>query len=870
MICDRKVKCWVLALSMAACLQWGLQCAAIAAPYYAKQENWRHTLLAARSALDAARLSAADRAAPVEGILGELEFDFPEAWDWLAQDSSDGFRAWFQTGQGTSIERAIVRKVFGELGSAAGELKRQFDGLNETDSSSDAWLELYSKACELRRADRLKSIVASASEWVFVKNRTVMPSFFAYTEGQSDAQNERHFLPGAALCRLKMDGLYAKTEVLLEDAQGAIRDPDVSLNGAQVLFAWKKSLNQDDYHLYEIDINTKRMRQITTGLGFADYEGCYVPGNGIVFSSTRCVQTVDCWWTEVSNLYTCDRDGRYLRRLGFDQVHSIHPALTDDGRVLYTRWDYNDRGQIFPQGLFQMNPDGTGQAEFYGNNSWFPTTIAHARGVPGSQKVVAIFTGHHSPQAGKLGLLDPSKGRQENSGAQLIAPLRDTPAERIDSYGQRGELFQHPYPLSEKEFLVAYAPKGWQRNGGRSESAHFSLYWMDIDGHRELLASDREYGCRNPVAVISRENISPRPSLVDYRKSTGTYYMQDVYVGPGLKGTPRGTVKKLRVVALEFRPAGVGNNSNGGQAGGALVSTPISIGNGCWDVKKVLGDTPVYEDGSAYFIVPARTPVYFQALDAKGHVVQTMRSWSTLQPGENQSCVGCHESKNSAPPVVKKGTTMAAKAGALELDLFYGAARGFSFNREIQPILDRHCVSCHNDRGPALASNGTKKFKENEGKADATKAFSLLGETTPDATAKRRWSDAYLYLTQSRTHGRTMDDQAFLGDCDGKRVNWISPQSEPGMLAPYSSGACKSGLMPFLEKGHRDVQLSREELEKIACWIDLAVPYCGDYAEASDWSDEETAKYRKFVEKRKKMESEEESNIAALLKSQGK
>ncbi|MCZ7635858.1 MAG: hypothetical protein M5U12_07315 [Verrucomicrobia bacterium] len=140
-----------------------------------------------------------------------------------------------------------------------------------------------------------------------------------------------------------------------------------------------------------------------------------------------------------------------------------------------------------------------------------------------------------------------------------------------------------------------------------------------------------------------------RPSLVDYRQTTGTYYLQDIYAGTGLVGVPRGTVKRLRVVALEFRAAGIGNNGSSGPGGGALISTPVAVGNGTWDVKVVLGETPIQTDGSASFAVPARTPVYFQAIDANGHAVQTMRSWSTLQPGEVQSCVGCHEHKNSAP-----------------------------------------------------------------------------------------------------------------------------------------------------------------------------------------------------------------------------
>ena len=132
-------------------------------------------------------------------------------------------------------------------------------------------------------------------------------------------------------------------------------------------------------------------------------------------------------------------------------------------------------------------------------------------------------------------------------------------------------------------------------------------------------------------------------------------YISDIYAGPGLAGIPRGTIKRLRVVALSFRAAGIGENYSQGEAGAALSSTPVSIGNGAWDVKTVLGEAKVYDDGSAAFQVPAQTPIYFQPLDAKGYVVQTMRSWSTFQPGEQVGCVGCHELKNHAPREVFRG-----------------------------------------------------------------------------------------------------------------------------------------------------------------------------------------------------------------------
>jgi hypothetical protein len=845
-----------------------------AADLYVRQSGWVETMLASRAALAGAGLSGPERTKAAEQAWFRLKDDFPVQWDWALQDAGNEFAQWLNPAGAPGFEKRMIEKAIAALGDSGRALRQELDRPAQAGSSVNdrSLLELYMKACEQRRQQRLKTLLAKAPKIIFTKHHTIRPSFFAYTEGQSDAQDERHFLPDSELCVLEMEGLYGKVRTLVSDPTGAIRDPAVSWDGQRVLFAWKKSLNEDDYHLYELNVASNLVRQITSGLGFADYEPAYLPNGDIIFASTRCVQTVDCWWTEVSNLYTCSADGRYLRRLGFDQVHTVYPQVMDDGRVIYTRWDYNDRGQIFVQPLFQMYPDGTGQTEFYGNNSWFPTTIAHARGIPGTQKALAILCGHHTPQAGKLAVIDPARGRQENTGVQLVAPVRKTPAEHTDGYGQQGELWQYPYPLNEQECLVTYAPLGWDQPERRRGDADFGIYWMDFAGHRELLASDPRMPCSQPVPLATR----PRPLLwanrVDYNQPTGTFYVQDIYLGPGLAGVPRGTIRKLRVVTLEFRAAGIGFNGNSGPAGGALACTPISIGNGAWDVKVVLGEAKVYEDGSALFTVPARRPVYFQALDERGYAVQTMRSWSTLQPGEYAGCVGCHEPKNTAPPARDYGFSLAMKAGPQTLEPFYGPPRGFSFPKEIQPILDRHCIRCHKDRAPiqalvrgdvrqALLTQARPGKTAGDGLKDEL-AFSLLGEVTVELTAKRRWSDAYLILTQAAAASA---DEVFKGDCQGRIVKWISAQSVPELLPPYSAGAARSELLTLLEQGHQGVKLSREELDKIACWIDLLVPYCGDYREANAWTEDEMKKHERYAEKRRQMEEVEQQNIDALL-----
>ena len=828
---------------------------------YVKKDSFPQTMLASRTALRASQASGEQRTKLYQKIQQELMRDFPVESDWMLQDNNSNLRQWFEADEGADIEIKMISRVLDEIGPEGGGLGSTFENLKpmKIPGNDKRWLELYVNACEIRRAARLAALRAKHRKIVFTKHYNMGGSHYAYTEGQSDAQAERHFQPGTSLCILEMnlspgEGLYGKVETLIDDPRGVIRDPAVSYDGKTILFSWKKSDREDDYHLYEMDAETRKITQVTSGLGFADYEADYLPNDDIIFNSTRCVQIVDCWWTEVSNLYTCNRQGQFLRRLTFDQVHTNFPIVLADGTVIYTRWDYNDRGQLYPQPLYQMNPDGTAQREFYGNNSWFPTTILHARGIPGTNKVVAIATGHHSRQTGKLIIIDPAKGRQENSGVQLIAPVRETKAERIDAYGQKGELFQYPYPLSESEYLVTYSPFGWAQ-----KPVLFNIYYMTIDGRRELLAADPKISCNQAVPLSPRPRPHLRPQLADYRKNTGTFYVQDIYAGQSLKGVPRGTVKKLRVVEIRYRAAGVRSNRNGGPAGGALVSTPVSIDNGTWDVKVVLGDAKVYEDGSACFDVPARTPVYFQALDAKGCVVQSMRTWSTLQPGETFSCTGCHETKDETPVATRK-PTIAMRLGPQELAPFYGPPRGFSFNREIQPILDRHCIRCHNDR---TKRRGLKKDLADlySGKTTPTEhaAFSLLDAPNCDSKAGRGWSDSYLALTAG-------------GNPDKGPVRWLNAQSIPPLLPPYYAGSVKSPLIqmlaptPGLEDGHNGVKLSREEMDKIACWIDLLVPYCGDYMEDNCWNEDELKKYLHFQEKRDKMAAVEADNIRRLIK----
>lgn len=584
-------------------------------------------------------------------------------------------------------------------------------------------------------SDLLYDLMETATTFLVAQHKALGGSHYAYTEGlfeestgeaASGVGTEMNFSAGSRLVLLTLEAegdKVKKTEkVVLNSRTGCIRDVDVSADGKKAIFSWKQK-STDDFHIYEMELTSGKYetKQLTFGSGVADFECIYLPNGEILFQSSRAVQTVDCWKTPVSNIYKMSADGSNIIRLGYDQVHTTYPTLTSDGRVIYTRWDYNDRTQMWVQGMFQMNPDGTNQTELYGNNSNFPTTLVHTREVMGETGLyVSIATGHHTYQGGKLCLIDVTDNR--DGAASITFPFQDgthTKNDNIDAYGQSGAIYQYPLAISKTQFVVSYSESGWAAD---KRSTPFGIYLMEKGNKNKicLVEGDATYPSAQIVPVKTRD-MFVRPSMVDYAKTTGTYYVGDVYMGEAMAGIERGTVKQIRVVALDYRAYAVGATV-ASQSGSSDPYTPIATGNGSWDVKVVLGVATVYEDGSALFTVPSETPVYFQLLDKDGNMIQTMRSWSTLMPGEFYSCVGCHEDNNTVPPAAS-AVTMALKAGVetLKPDAWqkgdedydpYTSKIGFDYLEEVQPILDAKCISCHNNKNSAYNKINVSGMKE--------------------------------------------------------------------------------------------------------------------------------------------------------------
>jgi formylglycine-generating enzyme required for sulfatase activity len=576
-------------------------------------------------------------------------------------------------------------------------------------------------------------------------------------------------------------------------------DLDLHFDGGRFLFSMPGSHGR--FQIWEIGIDGNGLRQVTAGeeQDVDNYDACYLPDGRIIYDSTLCYLGIPCVFggSHVANLCIMNADGSGIRQLCFDQDHNWCPEVLHNGRVLYQRWEYADLPHSNTRLLFHMNPDGTAQMEYYGSNAYWPNSFFHARPVPGHPTMVAgIVTGHHGVRRmGELVLLDPARGRHEANGVVQRIPGWDEkvdPVIKDQLVNDSWPRFLHPYPLNEKYLLVSAKP---------TPESRWGIYLVDIFDNMLLLKEEPGFVLFEPVPIVPRPKPPVIPDRIQPGEKEALVYMADVYVGDGLKDVPHGTVKALRVLSYTFSYRSMGG----------LLGT---IGmDGPWDVKRILGTVPVAEDGSALFRVPANTPIAVQPLDQEGKALQLMRSWFTAMPGETLSCVGCHEKQSTPPPL---RPALAARRKPDTIENWYGPPRGFSFAREVQPVLDRYCVSCHN--GP----------EKNDG--NGVHASACITEPPMDLRGTEKITD---WISRISGHG----SPEYAGKFSVAYANLHRYVRRPGiesdyhLLTPLEFHADTTLLMQLLNRGHYGVELDEEARDRIVTWIDLNTPYHGSWTD---------------------------------------
>jgi hypothetical protein len=573
---------------------------------------------------------------------------------------------------------------------------------------------------------------------------------FGYQSG--DASRPMYTENGSRLCKLNLK--TGQVTDLLADATGSLRDPQVHYDGKRVLFSYRKG-GTPFFHLYEMNLDGTGLRQITEG-PYDDLEPIYLPDGDLLFCSSRCFRWVQCWFTQVAILHRSDSQGRNIRALSANVEQDNTPWMMPDGRVLYMRWEYVDRSRVKYHHLWTMNPDGTGQMVYYGNQH--PGIVMlDAKPIPGTDKVLAVFSPGHGRKehGGRLTVVDPNNGPDDRASARALALGQTFPRDLLEDC-------RDPYPLADNCVLFASGSGLYLTDGqGRTEA----LYRLPDSGAAWL---------QEPRPVLPRAGERIIPAKVNLAKETGYVVLQDILHGRSMKGVQPGEIKKLLV--LETLPKPINHSG---------TMEPISY-DGTFTLPRILGTVPVEPDGSAYIELPALRSLFFVALDANDLSVKRMQSFLTVMPGETLSCVGCHENRTETARARPSSLVAAAlRRPPSRIEPIPDMPEVFDFPRDIQPILDRHCVPCHND-------------EKRSGK------LVLTGDHGPI------FSHSYVSIMSRGlvTHGR---------DADGNKP-------------PRGIGSSASALMKHLVAGKCEARLSPAEISRVRLWIDSGAPYAGTYA----------------------------------------
>ncbi|MBT7095200.1 MAG: hypothetical protein HN936_18280, partial [Bacteroidetes bacterium] len=570
---------------------------------------------------------------------------------------------------------------------------------------------------------------------------------------------------------------------IFETETGMIRDPEVSFDGKNIVFSFRQSIS-DDYHIYEITAEGTNLRQLTSGEGVSDIDPIYLPDGGIAFSSTREPKYCMCNRHIMANMFRMNSDGSHITQLGRSTLFEGHTALMNDGRLIYDRWEYIDRNFGDAQGLWTVNPDGTRHAIFYGNNTNSPGGVIDPRPIPGSNLVLCIFGSCHDRPWGALTLIDRSKGVDGEEAVVKIWP--ENARSHIgkgnwDEFKQLTVRYEDPFPIDNKNFLVSKS-NHIIKGGLDPAEEKMAIYHIQLDGGENLLFEDPSASCFDPMPLAPRFKPPVIPFKRNFTNGPGQFYVSDVYEGTHMQGVQRGSVKYLRVIESPpkrtWTPASWGGQ--GQQAPGVNWHS--------FENKKILGTVPVEPDGSAFFEVPSGVYLYFQLLDTDKKMVQSMRSGVIAQAGEINGCIGCHEDRLSAPVNVNK-MPMAIRKAPHKMNGWNGASQTFNYATEVQPVFDKHCLSCH-DFGSENPSG-----------------LILAGDKNPFFNAS--YIDLHVKKIVACIGGGPADIQD-----------------------AYSWGSHPSKLIQEIEKGHHDVKLNKSEMQVLYTWIDLNGVYYPEYESA--------------------------------------
>ena len=595
--------------------------------------------------------------------------------------------------------------------------------------------------------------------------------------------------------------------------------PDVSFDGKEILFCATQAKPEirkwnDDtvFHIFKCRADGSHLEQITSG-NVNDLFPCWMPNGRVAFVSERRGGYGRCHRREVPNytLFSMFPDGSDITCLSFHETNEFEPSVNNDGMLVYTRWDYVDRGFNQAHHGWITYPDGRDPREINGNTRTRQDVAPHAehsfRAIPGSRKYVATAAGHHTLLRGSLIVIDPAVPDDDAmSQIKRLTPDQIFPeSEAYSTIYHHSGAYATAWPLSETYYICVYDGDANCQYGDLDvQRRKYNLTLLDAFGNKIEIFEHPLISCLDPMPlqarpmppVIPHKTLVGRPRRADGSlpppiaakelPSTATVGLVDVYNSryPFPKDV---AIKSLRIwqVLPKVEP---------------FVAIPRLGVTDQHPGRQCLGTVPVEEDGSAWFKVPVNVPIYFQALDAEGCAVQTMRSDTYVAPGETLTCNGCHDRRDQLAQQTPDKTPRAMRRPPSTIVPEPSGSKPYNYPRLVQGVLDAKCVSCHS---PANAKFDAKRM--------------------PNLTKGDIGANPYQFHTSfvELVGGGYVQyySKAYQGEkwytCRRQRDDFVQSYSEPGKV-----GARGSKLYAILKAGHHGVKLEPEEWRRLVLFMD--------------------------------------------------
>jgi len=687
-----------------------------------------------------------------------------------------------------------------DLSALETQLKALKGRVAQTDAKDSAARQgLFNELCALRRKIMFANPLLNFDKIVFVKHNRSRVGHMCdqYFGNTAVAGGGLYVLSDVFSAAPKVTDVLANSVVESGRLKGqkliggSFLAPSLSYDGKTLLFAHTECKGkgwspESSYHIFKVNVDGTNLVQLTDG-PWNDIHPQWMPSGRVVFISERRGGFGRCHGRPVPTytLHGMNADGSDIVCLSYHETNEWQPSITNDGMIVFSRWDYVDRDSDCAHHPWITTPDGRDSRSIHGNfpqgangRNSRPWMELDVRAIPGSHRFIATAAPHHGQSYGSFVLVDPDV---EDDNA--MAPLERITPENLFPESEKGqELYGTAWPLSEDYYLCVYG----------QDRKNYGIYVLDSFGNREAIYRDPAIACLSPIPLRA----TPRPPVVPSpireaaavaapapkpagSPAEATVCVVNAY--DGIKPWPADTkITALRII--ELYPKATPN-----------ADVP-RIGVGAQSLARgVLGTVPVESDGSAHFRVPAGKPVYFQALDSRGLAVQSMRSLTYMQSGQVLTCQGCHEHRSRAPErPAQVPLALRREPSTIQPDV--NGSAPVCFSRLVQPVLDRNCVGCH---------------QKNRGKAP---------DLSADVAKKNGWTASYTNLAGKYAYYTSGGNGAIRDAQHG------GSESTPGQF-----GALGSRLWKQLNAGHHDLKLSPADLHCITLWLDCNSVFFGAY-----------------------------------------